>query len=400
MAPRRPIYLDHQATTPIDPRVVEAMLPFLREDFGNPASKSHVYGWRAEAAVENARERIAAVVGAQPREIIFTSGATESNNLALIGAVGAAFASPPGGVRSHVITVETEHRAVLDPCAWLETRGLEVTRLPVDSEGLVDPEAVRAAIHDRTRWVSVMAANNEIGVLQPIEEIGGVCREAGVWFHSDAAQAVGKIPVNVDRLQVDLLSISFHKMYGPKGIGALYVRARNPRVRLEPLMHGGGHEQGLRSGTLPVALIAGAATALDLCAAELEPEAKRQRELRDHLWKRLSRDLDGVVANGHVERRLPGCLNVSFAGVDGDALLSDLEDVAVSSGSACTSAEPEPSYVLAALGLSPEQARASLRFGLGRGTRSEDIERAADCVVSAVRRLRGESGAAKKSQSE
>ena len=252
----------------------------------------------------------------------------------------------------------------------------------------------------RFRFDSVMAANNEIGVLQPIEEIGGVCREAGVWFHSDAAQAVGKIPVNVDRLQVDLLSISFHKMYGPKGIGALYVRARNPRVRLEPLMHGGGHEQGLRSGTLPVALIAGAATALDLCAAELEPEAKRQRELRDHLWKRLSGDLDGVMANGHVERRLPGCLNVSFAGVDGDVLLSDLEDVAVSSGSACTSAEPEPSYVLAALGLSPEQARASLRFGLGRGTRSEDIERAADCVVSAVRRLRGESGAAKKSQSE
>ena len=400
MSPRRPIYLDHQATTPIDPRVVEAMLPFLREDFGNPASKSHVYGWRAEAAVENARERIAAVIGAQPREIIFTSGATESNNLALIGAVGAALASPPGGVHSHVITVETEHRAVLDPCAWLETRGVEVTRLPVDSEGLVDPEAVRAAIHDRTRLVSVMAANNEIGVLQPIEEIGGVCREAGVWFHSDAAQAVGKIPVNVDRLQVDLLSISFHKMYGPKGVGALYVRARNPRVRLEPLMHGGGHEQGLRSGTLPVALIAGAGTALDLCAAELEPEAKRQRELRDHLWKRLSGDLEGVMANGHAERRLPGCLNVSFAGVDGDALLSDLEDVAVSSGSACTSAEPEPSYVLAALGLSSAQARASLRFGLGRGTQSEDIERAADCVVSAVRRLRGESGAAKKSQSE
>ncbi|MFP8874406.1 MAG: cysteine desulfurase family protein, partial [Myxococcota bacterium] len=341
-----------------------------------------------------------AVVGAQPREIIFTSGATESNNLALIGSVGAAFVSPPGGARSHVITVETEHRAVLDPCAWLEARGLEVTRLPVDSDGLVDPEAVRAAIHDRTRLVSVMAANNEIGVLQPIEEIGGVCREAGVWFHSDAAQAVGKIPVDVNSLQVDLLSMSFHKMYGPKGIGALYVRARNPRVRLEPLMHGGGHEQGLRSGTLPVALIAGAATALDLCAAELEHEAKRQRELRDQLWKRLSGDLDGVTANGHAERRLPGSLNVSFSGVDGDALLSDLEDIAVSSGSACTSAEPEPSYVLAALGVPAARARASLRFGLGRGTQAEDIERAADCVVAAVRRLRGESRAAKKGQRE
>ena len=400
MAPRRPIYLDHQATTPADPRVVDAMLPFFQEDYGNAASKSHVYGWRAETAVEQARKTIAAALGAEPREIVFTSGATESNNLALLGSVGGFLASSSTQGRNHFITVETEHRAVLDPCAWLETRGFEVTRLGVDSAGLVDPEAIKAAIQSRTRLVSVMAAHNEIGVLQPIEEIGRICREAGVWFHSDAAQAVGKIPLDVDRLQVDLLSMSFHKMYGPKGIGALYVRGRNPRVRLEPLFHGGGHERGMRSGTLPVALIVGAATALDLCVSEMEVESVRQRELRDELWRRLSTSLDGVAVNGHMQQRLPGSLNVSFAGVDGEALLAGLTEIAVSSGSACASAEPGPSYVLAALGIPPPLARASLRFGLGRGTRAEDVERAADCVVAAVLGLRGESEAAKKGQSD
>jgi cysteine desulfurase len=384
MAPALPIYLDHQATTPVDPRVLEAMLPFFREDFGNAASRSHVYGWRAEGAVDDARERIAAALGAaDPSEVVFTSGATESNNLAL---KGVARANRRRG--RHLVSVATEHRAVLDPLRALEREGFEVTLLPVDADGLVDVAAVRGALRDDTLLVSVMAANNEIGVLQPVAEIGAVCREQGVLLHTDAAQAAGKVPLDVEAAGIDLLSLSGHKLYGPKGIGALYVRRRRPRIRLEPLFHGGGHERGLRSGTLPVPLVVGLARALDLCVEEREPEAKRQTELRERLWRALCGQLDGVVRNGHPERRLPGNLNVSFEGVDGERLLLDLRGVACSSGSACSSAVPEPSHVLAALGRPPALARASLRLGLGRGTTAAEVDAAAREIVAAVRAQR------------
>jgi len=387
---RPPIYLDHQATTPLDPRVLEAMDPWLREDFGNPASRSHVFGWRAEAGVEEARESLAASLGVQPREVVFTSGATESNNLALLGAARARRAHG----RDHVVTVATEHHAVLDPARALEREGFRLTVLPVDGDGLLDPEALRAVLDDRTALVSVMAANNEIGVLQPLEELGALCREHKAWLHTDAAQAVGKMALDVDACGVDLLSVSGHKVYGPKGVGALTVRSRRPRVRLEPLMWGGGHERGLRPGTLPVALAVGLARAVEIALAERESEAKRLRDLRERLWQRLSEALPGVHCNGHRERRLPGNLNVSFEGVDGDRLLLGLGDVAVSSGSACTSALPEPSHVLAALGVPAPLARASLRFGLGRGTTAEEIDRAAERVVAEVRAQRRAGGGA------
>jgi cysteine desulfurase len=366
MASRSPVYLDHHATTPLDPRVLEAMLPFFREDFGNAASKNHVFGWRAEAAVEDARERIAAVIGASAREIVFTSGATESNNLAIAGAARACRRRQSG---DHLVTIATEHPAVLDPCRSLESEGFDLSLLGVDRDGLVDPEAVAEAIRDRTVLVSVMAANNEIGVLQPIAEIAQVCRERGVLFHTDAAQAIGRIPIRVDDLPIDLLSFSGHKIYGPKGVGALFVRTSRPRVRLEPLIQGGGHERGLRSGTLPVPLIVGMAKALELCLEELEREAARLLELRERLWRtRLSSELEGVVLNGHAKRRLPGNLNVSFTDVSGDRLLLALtSNVAVSSGSACASARPGPSHVLEALGVSDALASTALRFGLGRG---------------------------------
>ncbi|MEE8580280.1 MAG: cysteine desulfurase family protein, partial [Myxococcota bacterium] len=368
------------ATTPVDPRVLEAMLPFYREDFGNPASHSHVYGWRAEAAVEDARERIAAALGALTKEIVFTSGATESNNLALLGSARA------GRARGdHLVSVVTEHPAVLDPLRQLEREGFRTTLLPVDSDGLVDPDAVAAAITERTLLVSVMAANNEIGVLQPLAEIGHTCAERGVPLHCDAAQAVGKIPIQVDELGVTLLSISGHKLYGPMGVGALYIRSRRPRVRLEPILYGGGHERGLRSGTLAVPLIVGLAAAIDLCLEEMEPESKRLLELRARLWQRISGQLDGVRQNGHSERRLPGNLNLSFEGVNADRLLLSLKDLALSTGSACSSAAPGPSHVLEALGLSPALARASLRLGLGRGTTVQEIDRAADAIIAAVR---------------
>ncbi|MCZ6464716.1 MAG: aminotransferase class V-fold PLP-dependent enzyme [Proteobacteria bacterium] len=383
MPARRPIYLDHQATTPVDPRVLDAMLPFFREDFGNAASRSHVFGWRAEAAVEEARETVAAVIGARPNEVVFTSGATESNNLAI---KGAARALRPD--RTHLITVATEHHAVLDPVRRLEGEGFQVTVLGVDPDGLVDPTELAAAITERTALVSVMAANNEIGVLQPLAEIGRVCRERGVWLHTDAAQAVGKIPVAVDELGVDLLSISGHKVYGPKGVGALFVRGRRPRVRLEPLFDGGGHERSLRSGTLPVPLIVGLGRALAIAVETMDEECARLAELRERLWKRLSSELGGVRINGHPEKRLAGNLNVSFEGVDGDRLLLALKDVAVSSGSACTSALPEPSHVLGALRVPPALARASLRFGIGRSNTAEEIDRAAARVVEEVRSQR------------
>ena len=376
-----PIYLDHHSTTPLDPRVLEAMLPYLREDFGNPASTTHVFGWRAEAAVEEARERIAQAISARPGEVVFTSGATESNNLALFGAFG----SRGGG---HLVSVETEHPAVLDPCRQLERSATALSLLPVSSEGLIEAGAVEAALGDETRLVSVMAANNEIGVLQPIEAIGAICHRAGVLFHCDAAQAGGRIPLDVQASRIDLLSLSAHKFYGPKGVGALFVRSRDPRVRLQARQFGGGHEGGLRPGTLPVAGIVGMAKALELALAEREAEETRLRALRDRLWQRLQAELGGVRLNGHPDLRLAGNLNVAFEGVDGARLLLSLPSLAVSLGSACASATPGPSPVLAALGLSDALAGASLRFGLGRGTTGEEIERAADWVVEAVRKER------------
>jgi cysteine desulfurase len=377
------LYLDHHATTPVDARVLEAMLPYFGEDFGNAASATHVYGWRAEGAVEDARERIAACLGAEPREIVFTSGATESNNLAILGAAEAS-----GEQRRHLITVASEHPAVLDPCRHLADRGFEVTVLPVDAEGLLDPGELDRVLRRDTLLVSVMAANNEIGVLQPIEEVGRLCRERGALFHTDAAQAVGRIPLDVDAIPLDLLSLSGHKIYGPKGVGALFVRSRPPRARLVARQHGGGHERGLRSGTLPVPLIVGMALALEICLEEQASEAQRLSALRERLWKALARSLPGTRLNGHQARRLPGNLNVSFEGVDGERLLLALPDIAVSSGSACASVGTNPSHVLSAIGLSPRLARASLRFGLGRSTTEEQVDRAAARVVEEVQRQR------------
>jgi cysteine desulfurase len=386
VALKLPIYLDHHATTPVDPRVVDAMAPYWNEDFGNPSSAAHVFGWRAEEAVAIARERLASAIGASDAsEIVFTSGTTESDNLALIG-----LARGHRGNRDHLITSAVEHPAVLDTCRFLVGEGFSQTILPVDGEGLVDPAAVEAAITDRTLAVSVMAANSEIGTLQPIEAIGGICAERGVLFHTDAAQAIGKIPVDVQRWGVDLLSMCAHKLYGPKGIGALYIRKRRPRIVLQPLAHGGGHERELRSGTLPVPLIVGFARAVELCLADLEAEAARLTVLRETLWKRLSSALEGVVRNGPRERRLPGNLNVSFAGVSAEQLVVALPDVALSTGSACASGSGEPSHVLEALGLPEEVARSSLRFGIGRSNDAEEIEWVAERLVEAVGALRGQ----------
>jgi len=381
MTVQLPIYLDHHATTPVDPRVVEAMRPYWSEDFGNASSASHRFGWRAEAAVEAARERLAAAIGAAaPRDIVFTSGTTESDNLALKGIARAGRKR-----RDHLVTTCIEHPAVLDPCRALEREGFRVSTVAVGSDGLVDPDEVAAAIEERTALVSVMLANSEIGVLQPLAEIGRVCRERGVPLHTDAAQAVGKVPVDVDALGVDLLSMCAHKLYGPKGIGALYVRSRRPRLQLAPLLHGGGHERGLRSGTLPVPLIVGFAAAVDLCLAELASEAERLTALRQRLWQRLSSELDDVALNGHPTRRLPGNLNVSFGGIEADHLLLALADVALSTGSACASGSPGPSHVLTALGLPEERIRGAVRFGLGRSTTAEEIDWVADHITDWVR---------------
>jgi cysteine desulfurase len=387
-----PIYLDHHATTPCDPRVVEAMLPWFGERYGNPSSATHRYGWEAEAAVEDARERLAAAIGAaEPREIVFTSGTTESDNLALQGLARAARRRG-----DHLVTSAIEHPAVLDTCRALARQGFRVTELPVDSGGLVDPDAVARAIGDRTLLVSVMTANSEIGTLQPIADIGRICREREVPLHTDAAQAAGKIPIDVAAQNVDLLSMCAHKLYGPKGIGLLYVRERRPRLRLEPLLHGGGHERGRRSGTLPVPLIVGFARAVELCLAEREAEAARLSRLRDRLWERLSAAVPDVRRNGHAARRLPGNLNVCFPGVEADALIAALDDVALSAGSACASASGEPSHVLRALGLSDADARASLRFGLGRATTDAQIDRVAERVVHEVNALRAARAASRR----
>jgi cysteine desulfurase len=379
----RPVYMDNHATTPLDPRVLDAMLPYFREKFGNAASRSHAYGWEAEHAVEKARRQIAALIGAEAREIVFTSGATESNNLAL---KGVAEACTKNG--NHIITIGTEHKAVLDTCKKLAKTGCEVTYLPVASDGLIDPDRLRAAITDHTILISVMWANNEIGVLQPMEEIGRIARERGILFHSDATQAVGKLPVNVQSSNIDLLSLSGHKIYGPKGVGALYVRRKNPRVELAAQMDGGGHERGMRSGTLNVPGIVGLGAACAICQSEMPQESKRLARLRDRLRERIEAGLDEVYVNGSMEHRLPNNLSMSFAYVEGESLLMGLSGVAVSSGSACTSATIEPSYVLKALGVGEDLAHSAIRFGLGRFNTEEEVEYVAGRVVEVVRKLR------------
>ena len=391
------IYMDNHATTPLDPRVLEAMMPYFSEVFGNAASRSHGYGWEAEKAVERGREEIARLINAKPKEIIFTSGATESDNLAIKGVVE--FYKDKG---NHVVTAAIEHKAVLDTCKALERKGLAtVTYLPVDRYGLVDPDDVRKAITDKTVLVSVMFANNEIGTINPIGEIGKVTREKGVLFHTDATQGVGKLPLDVEAMNIDLLSMSAHKIYGPKGIGALYVRAKSPRVRLAPIIDGGGHERGFRSGTLNVPGIVGFGKACELCREGMADEAQRLLGLRERLREGLFSQLDEIFLNGHPVHRLPGNLNVSFAYVEGESLLMGLNGsthpiavaeteppIAVSSGSACTSATLEPSYVLKALGVGDELAHTSIRFGLGRFNTAEEVDYVINRVVHEVRRLR------------
>lgn len=381
---KRPIYLDHHATTPLDPRVLEAMQPYLTLEFGNASSATHAYGWHAEAAVQDARERLAAAIGARdPAEIVFTSGTTESDNLALQGVLRAGRSR-----RDHVVTTAIEHPAVLDTCCALEREGFSTSVVAVDGDGLVDPDEIARAITPRTALVSVMAANSEIGTLQPLAEIAALCREREVPLHSDAAQAVGKLPVHVSEIGVDLLSFCAHKLYGPKGVGALYVRSGRPRLRLQPLLHGGGHERGRRAGSLPVALIVGFARAVELCLTDMSEEAARLATLRDRLLERLKKGLEGVTRNGHPTRCLPGNLNVSFSGVEADALLVAMQDVALSTGSACASARSEPSPVLAAIGLSSQLTRASIRFGLGRSNTATEIDYVADRLVEEVTRAR------------
>lgn len=377
-----PIYMDYQATTPVDPRVLEAMLPWFTEKFGNPASRSHSFGQEADTAVEKAREEVASLIGADAKEMVFTSGATESDNLAISGA-----ARFNRGKGNHIITVVTEHKAVLDSCRHLESEGFRVTYLPVQPDGLLDLEVLEQAMSDDTILVSVMAANNEIGVIQPIAGIGALCRAKGVLFHCDAAQGVGKIPLDVEAMKIDLLSISGHKIYGPKGVGALYVR-RRPRVRLEPIIHGGGHERGMRSGTLPTPLLVGMGKACALAREEMASESARILELRERLRQGLMSRLTHVHLNGHPEQRLAGNLNLSFAFVEGESLMLAMRDVAVSSGSACTSASLEPSYVLRALGVTEDLAHTSIRFGLGRFNTREEVDHVVELVVSAVNRLR------------
>ncbi|HEY9817079.1 MAG TPA: IscS subfamily cysteine desulfurase [Candidatus Obscuribacterales bacterium] len=382
--PHRPIYLDAHATTPLDERVLQAMLPYFTDYYGNPASATHQYGWEAEAAVERSRRILAEAIGATPEELVFTSGATEANNLAIKGVAEAYFAQG-----KHMVTVQTEHRAVLDPCQYLETLGFEITYLPVQPDGLIDLGQLAAALRPDTRLVSVMAANNEIGVIQPLADIGRLCHDRGILFHTDAAQAIAKMPLNVQTMQIDLLSLTAHKVYGPKGIGALYVRRRDPRVQLAPQMHGGGHEQGRRSGTLYPPQIVGFAKAVEIGLAELDSETQRLCHLRDRLWTSL-RDLGGVHLNGHPTQRLPGNLNISLEGMDGRALLRGLQPhVAVSSGSACTAAKPSASHVLKALGRSDALAQASLRFGLGRLTTDAEIDQTIQVAIATIQSLRG-----------
>lgn len=379
-----PVYLDNNATTPVDPRVLEAMLPYFGEKFGNAASRSHAFGWEAEAAVDEAREQVAQIIqAASPREIVFTSGATESDNLAI---KGTAEAYRDKG--DHIVTCGTEHRAVLDSCKALERRGYRVTYLRVDRYGIVRLDQLREAVTDKTVLISVMAANNEIGTIQPIREIGQLAKEKGIIYHCDATQGVGKIPMSVEETGIDLLSLSAHKIYGPKGVGALYVRSKRPKVRLRPIIDGGGHERGMRSGTLNVPGIVGLGKACQIARHELAREAARLTELRERLQEGIFGQLDEVYLNGHPTERLPGNLNLSFAHVEGESLMMALKEIAVSSGSACTSAALEPSYVLRALGIPEELAHTSIRFGLGRFNTEEEVDYAIRRVVEEVTRLR------------
>jgi cysteine desulfurase len=383
MAVKLPIYLDHNATTPLDARVLEAMMPYLTTDFGNAASRNHVFGWKAEAAVENAREQTAKLIGAMAKDIVFTSGATESNNLAV---KGAAEMYRENG--NHIITDLIEHKAVIDPCKRLEQAGFQVTWLKPDRFGRVSASQVAEAITDKTILISIMAANNEIGTLNPISEIGAAAKQRGVLFHCDATQAVGRVPIDVEAMGIDLLSLSAHKIYGPKGIGCLYVRRKGPRVRLVCQMDGGGHERGMRSGTLNVPGIVGLGAAAEICQAEMAQEASRLTALRDRLHRGIASALDYVYLNGHPTERLPNTVNLSFAYVEGEALMMKMKDVAVSSGSACTSASLEPSFVLRAIGVSDELAHSSIRFGVGRFTTADEVDYAVGQVIRGVRELR------------
>ncbi len=378
-----PIYLDNHSTTPCDPRVLEMMLPFFTEKFGNAASRNHSFGWEAEEAVEVARKQIAHLIHADAKEIIFTSGATESDNLALQGVVE--MYREKG---NHIITSSTEHRAVIDTAKYLEKKGIKVTFLPVDKAGMVSPDDVRNAITDQTILISIMMANNEIGTINPVAAIGKVAKEKGVLFHCDATQGVGKIPVNVQEMGIDLMSFTAHKIYGPKGVGALYVRRKAPRVRLEAMMYGGGHERGMRSGTLAVPLIVGFGKACELCEQEMSTESVRMAKMRDRLQEGIMKGMDEVYLNGHPTERLPNNLNISFAYVEGEALLMGVKEIALSSGSACTSATLEPSYVLRALGVGSDLAHSSIRFGLGRFNTDEEVEYTIDRMIKAVTHLR------------
>jgi len=378
-----PIYMDNHATTPMDPGVLDAMLPYFTEKFGNAASRNHSFGWEAEKAVDDARRQIATLIHADPKEIIFTSGATESDNLALKGVME--MYREKG---NHIVTSVTEHRAILDTAKRLEKQGMQVTYLPVDKDGLVNPDEISKAITDKTILLSIMMANNEIGTVNPIAEIGQIAKSRGVLFHCDATQGVGKIPVDVEAMGIDLMSFSAHKIYGPKGVGALYVRRKNPRVRLAPIMDGGGHERGMRSGTLPVPLIVGFGKACEICMKVMPEESKRLTELRERLKEGILKSLDEVYLNGHSTKRLPNNLNLSFAYVEGESVLMGLKDIAVSSGSACTSATLEPSYVIRALGVGSDLAHSSIRFGLGRFNTQEEVDYVVKRVIETIQKLR------------
>lgn len=377
-----PVYMDYQATTPMDPRVFEEMTPYFLEKFGNPHSRGHKYGWEAEAACEKAREQVADLIGANPKEIVFTSGATESNNLALRG-----IAKFYGETKNHIITCNTEHKCVIDTCRYLEREGIEVTYLPVDNQGIIDLEQLKAAITDKTAVVSIMAVNNEIGVIQPLKEIGAICRERGVFFHTDAAQAFGKIPLNVEEMNIDLMSISGHKIYGPKGIGAIFIR-RRPRVRLVSMIHGGGQERGFRSGTLPTPLVVGLGKAAEIARLEMGADNERIGKLYNKLYNSLVSNIKDVYLNGHAEKRIKSNLNLSFAYIEGESMIMAIKDLAVSSGSACTSASLEPSYVLRAIGVGEDLAHTSIRFGIGRFTTEEEVDFAIEKVTGAIDKLR------------
>jgi cysteine desulfurase len=383
MSLKFPIYLDNHATTPVDPRVLDEMLPYFTQNFGNAASRNHAFGWIAEEAVEKARAQVAELIGAQPKEIIFTSGATESDNLAIIGV--AEMYSEKG---KHIITSSIEHKAVLDTCKYLETKGYEITYLPVDKYGLVNPDDVLKAIRPDTILISIMFANNEIGTIEPIEEIGKIAKEKKVLFHSDAVQAAGKVEIDVEKMGLDLVSLSAHKMYGPKGIGALYIRRKNPRVRIAEQIHGGGHERGMRSGTLNVPNIVGFGKACEIAKKEMHSENERVKNLRDKMQNEIMKAIPYVYLNGHPTKRLPNNLNLSFAYIEGESMIMGMKELAVSSGSACTSASLEPSYVLKAIGVSEDLAHTSIRFGLGRFNTEEEIDFAIKKVIETANRLR------------